>query len=220
MRIPAASTFSAISCGENASIRTSIVIVSPISDYKDGFLTECGDINPPAANRLGGNLQNPLLNVSFLNGEYAGCQRRPGVKIDMERLLMMTINEGRGGRLAPRSLTLEQSQYLAGLEVQVHIIEDRAGRQPRHGAHLAQQRVQEACADRGADIADRECGSPWAHPCRLGSWLKLRWVLAMHSGSLSKPKLGIELDLFFGLGRNNPPHPRHRSPCRRSRSFP
>ena len=61
---------------------------------------------------------------------------------------------------------LEQANHLAGLQIQVYVVIDRAGGQAGHGGHLANQRIQEACTDRGADVTDRNgkargAGSPF-----------------------------------------------------------
>ncbi len=51
---------------------------------------------------------------------------------------------------------LEQADHPAGFQVEVHVVEDGAGGQAGHGAHLAAERVEEAGADAGPDVADRE----------------------------------------------------------------
>jgi hypothetical protein len=49
-----------------------------------------------------------LPKVSFLKGEMAGCQHRPGVKIAIEELLKTMMDKARGEFLpAPRRTTLE-----------------------------------------------------------------------------------------------------------------
>jgi hypothetical protein len=54
---------------------------------------------------------------------------------------------------------LEQPDNLAGFQVQINIVEDRAGGQAGHGAHFAQQRVEEARPHAGADVAHRHAES-------------------------------------------------------------
>jgi hypothetical protein len=53
-------------------------------------------------------------------------------------------------------VTLEQANYFTRFQVQVYIVEHRAGGQAGHGAHGAQQRIQETGADRSANVADRD----------------------------------------------------------------
>ena len=84
-------------------------------------------------------------------------------------------------------MLLKQPHHPARLQVQVHIVEYRTGGQAGHGAHLAQQRVEEARPTQ-ARISRIGTRKPFGTPFRVGSWLRLRWVLAMQSGSLSKPR--------------------------------
>lgn len=59
-------------------------------------------------------------------------------------------------------LILEQTQDPPGLDIDININRSRPLRQARHGAHGAQDRIEEAGADARPDIADRypETGGP------------------------------------------------------------
>ena len=99
-----------------------------------------------------------------------------------------------------RILSLEQTQDPAGLQVQIHIIEDRTGGQTGHGAHLAQQRVKETGPNRGADIADRDAEALW-HALQLRVVAQAQVGLGHAQRQVVKAQPGVEVDLLFGLGQ-------------------
>ena len=59
-------------------------------------------------------------------------------------------------------LILEQPDNLACLEIYIHIVEDGARRQARHGAHSAKQRIDEARASACAYFADGDAEAIWS----------------------------------------------------------
>ena len=81
---------------------------------------------------------------------------------------------------------LEQPNDLTGLKIDVDVFSGRMAGQAGHGAHVADQRVDEARAHAGAHFRIGRV-KPVGAPLSLGSWERLRWVLAMQMGRLPKP---------------------------------
>ena len=87
----------------------------------------------------------PLESIVKSNGKTAPRQtHQPVTSNPWDHSLLVTRH------------ALEQADDASRCQIEVHVVEHRPCRQPRHGAHLAAQRVEEACAHTGPDVAYRE----------------------------------------------------------------
>ncbi len=94
---------------------------------------------------------------------------------------------------------LEQTEHLAGLHIEINIVENGTGGQTGHGSHIAKDGIQEASTSGCADLthANTEARRRAFLCCISGEG---KMSLCHADRKFIKAEAGIACDLFFGFG--------------------